>query len=547
MRRLAIALMTLVLVSACASPQVPPSAPTADAAAATAGSVAGGGETVPAFDPAPMRVVPNLAVKTLRATKLYTGPGPWYLLVTELPAGAAVTYLGNRDGWLQVRTSDGENAWLAVTDAELADGRGQAVTYSVKSGRWQVSLARGVALEVVRVGTGVMRLTATGLTGPAEVIPAGEDAVAIQTALPEGIQVGGDIGDSGIGRVSLTEKGILLDLERQPLYQVIENGGGRLVLEVRPGLVALDSAGSEGWRVGYRGDLRPVMRQEGGELVLDLPGALRGPGVKLPPGMSLQEVGPEPGAQTQSPTATNAVPPARMPAGGLRLRFPAPEGPYALYRPATGRLDLRFLSPGLAGKTIVVDPGHGGEETGAAGPAGNIEKEINLAVALRLKPLLEQAGAKVLMTRSEDKRVLPPERGAQATSAVERTQLDLAARSAISNEAGADLYVSIHANGGPPGDGGTEVYWASSNLNALLSRRLAEIAQEELLDALGLADRGFKQRPFNVIRMSEAPAMLVEMGFMTDPGEEALLASGPGQQAAAEAVFRAIARYFDEF
>lgn len=104
----------------------------------------------------------------------------------------------------------------------------------------------------------------------------------------------------------------------------------------------------------------------------------------------------------------------------------------------------------------------------------------------------------------------------------------------------------MHANGGPDGDGGTEVHWAVSNLNALLSRRLAGLAQEELTAALGLADRGFKQRPFNVVRMGDAPAMLVEMGFMTEPSEERLLTSAAGQQAAAEAIARAISRYFGE-
>jgi N-acetylmuramoyl-L-alanine amidase len=495
-----------------------------------------------------MRVTPQLKVRTLRATRLYTGPGTFYLLVTELPGGAAVECLGNQNGWLKVRTAEGENAWLAVADAELTDGRGQEVTYGVRSGRWQVSLAAGLAVEVMRVGTGVMRMTVTGLTGAAEVLPAGESAVAIQTSLPAGLQVAGDIGDSGVGRVSISERGILLDLEGGPQYLVTENQGGRLVLEVRPGLVAVAAVGSDGWHFTYRGDLRPVLRQNGSELVLDLPGALRGPGVVIPPGASLQDVGPEPAAQSPAPSsAANLLAPARMPAGGLRLRLPAPQGPYALRKSGAGRFELRFLSPSLSGKTVVIDPGHGGEETGAVGPGGHAEKQINLAVGLRLKPLLEAAGAQVLMTRTTDARVLAPERAAEATSSAERTQLDLAARSAMSNAAGADLYVSIHANGGPPGDGGTEVYWANSNLNAPLSLRLAELAQAELLGALGLADRGFKQRPFNVIRMSEAPAMLVEMGFMTDPGEEALLASDAGQQAAAEAIFRSIDRYFQEF
>jgi N-acetylmuramoyl-L-alanine amidase len=149
------------------------------------------------------------------------------------------------------------------------------------------------------------------------------------------------------------------------------------------------------------------------------------------------------------------------------------------------------------------------------------------------------------MTRTADARVLPPEQAGQATSSVERTQLDLAARSRTANSSGADLYLSIHSNGGAPGEGGTESYWAVNNLNAPLSRRLAELAQAELLAAFHLTDRGAKQRPFNVIRMSDAPAALVEMAFLTDGAEERLLASSEGQGAAAEALARAIQKYFE--
>ncbi|HWI50931.1 MAG TPA: N-acetylmuramoyl-L-alanine amidase [Symbiobacteriaceae bacterium] len=532
MRRCLPGLLILLSLTGCTSKQIPAPAATAAEGAAPA----------PALDPAPLRVEPRLSVRTLRATRLFTGPGPWYLLIRELPAEAAVEYLANREGWLKVRTPEGESGWLTMADAELADGRGQAVTYAVKNGRWELKTGAGLSVELARAGTGVMRLTIAGLTAPAAVLPAGENAVFVRTALPAGLLAADDIGDSGVGRISLSEQGILIDLEGAPLALMAENRDGRVVLEIRPGLTSLEQMGEGGWRLAYQGDLRPALRQDGSELVLDLPGALPGPGVST--GSYLQQVGPEDGPAAASPTAPNALPPARMPAGGLRLRVPTPKGPYALYRPGPGRLELRFLPAGLTGKTVVIDPGHGGEETGAVGPAGTIEKEINLAVALRLKPLLEQAGARVLMTRTADVRVLPRERWAEATSAVERTQLDLAARSAISNGAVADLFVSVHANGGPAGDGGTEVYWAVSNLNAVLSQRLAKLGQQELLGALGLADRGAKQRPFNVIRMSDAPAMLVEMGFVTDPDEERLLASPGGQQAAAEAIARAVGRYF---
>jgi N-acetylmuramoyl-L-alanine amidase len=506
----------LLFVALMAGCSAPPQAPVSEAAAPVA--------AVYAPKAADLRVEPLLQVQVIKATRLYTGPGTYYLVIGDLAASSAVTYLSNQQGWLQVRTADGERGWLTAVDAALTDGRGQPVTYTVANGKWQIKAANGLTLALERAGTGVMRLTVTGLTEPPKVVAADGASVALLGPVPGPLTVAGDIGDSGVGRVSISEKGILVDLERGSLFQVTENAGGRVVLEVRPGLTALESLGDKGWRLTVTGVLQPALRQDGRELVLDLPGALLAPGFAgAPAGANLETV---------------------APAGGLRLRVPAPAGPYAVYRPAPGHLELRYLTPGIAGKTIVLDPGHGGEETGAVGPGGHIEKDIDLAVALQLKPLLEQAGARVIMTRTADARVLPAERAGDASSSVERTQMDLAARSAIANAAGADLYLSIHSNGGAPGEGGTESYWASNNLNAPLSRHLAELTQAELLSAFHLTDRGAKQRPFNVIRMSDAPAALVEMAFLTDWAEERLLASPEGQAAAAAALARAIQRYF---
>ncbi|HYG60135.1 MAG TPA: N-acetylmuramoyl-L-alanine amidase, partial [Symbiobacteriaceae bacterium] len=345
--------------------------------------------------------------------------------------------------------------------------------------------------------------------------------------------------EGGVTRVSISDKGVLVELEGSPVYAAAEAAPNRMVLVFRPGLQAVETTPA-GWKLSYSGDLRPVLRQEGAQVIIDLPGAVTGK-----QGLPVETVGPEAGPAAQPANSPTAQVPTRMPAGGLRLKLPAMDGqPFALYRTAPGTLELRFLSPGLAGKAIVIDPGHGDEETGAVGPGGSAEKDVNLAVALKLRPLLEQAGAKVIMTRAEDRRVASDEALAAATSEAERTQIDLAARSALADQAGADLFLSIHSNGGEEGEGGTETYWATSNLNASLSRTLALLAQEELVEALGLYDRGAKQRAFNVIRMSDAPATLVELGFMTEPDEESLLLSAWGQEAAARALFRALERYF---
>jgi len=494
-----------------------------------------------------LRAEPNLKVTTTKATKVYTGPGTFYLLVDELQAGTPVAYLNSSSqGWLRIRTPDGATAWVSAADAAIADGSGQPVTYKLQSSRWTVQTASGLTLQMNRVATGVLQLTVSGLPGKAQIAQLELGKIALLIPLDGSFRGALDINDGGVTRLSVSPKGILVETDGGTLYRTLSEASGKVELEFRPGLEAI-TATANGWSIAVRGDLRPVLRTEGNDLIVDLPGALRASNKATAlPGMTILDVEPErQGSGEPNLGSATAAIPTRMTAGGLRMRQPAPASPYMLLRADSSHVELRIRPRGLSGKVIVLDPGHGGEETGAVGNAGNIEKNVNLAVALRLRPLLEAAGAKVIMTRTTDTRVLAPDKFASATSAVERTQMDLAERSAMSNRAQADMFISIHANGGPMGDGGTEVYWAVSNLNAAHSLRLAGLAQQELVAALGLYNRGAKQRPFNVIRMSEAPAILVEMGFMTNPREEQLLISAAGQDAVAQALLKTVTRYFE--
>lgn len=501
----------------------------------------------PAPGSEPLQVRPNLTLKTRRAARLYTGRGPWYLLVAEAAAGQPLEFVESREGWFRVRTAEGENGWVAAADVEIGDGRGAGASYRTQPGAWELTLPTGLTVKVTRVTAGVMKLTVIGLPGPVEVIRFADGHTGFFAALGAGAEGALPVGDGGIGQVSVSERGLLVQVEEPPVDRILLNEGGTLEMEFRPGLHQVERTES-GWRVVYQGFTQPVLRREAGGLVLDLPGAaVMSDFVNLHPDeVRLEEVRAESAPAQQPMSSLTATVPTRMPAGGLRLRLPDRGGLYALRRNGRGEVELRFLPPGLKGKTVVIDPGHGGEETGAVGPAGHLEKDVNLAVSLRLQRLLEDAGARVLMTRTEDKRVLTPEQAAGLGTLSERTQADLAVRSAMANEAGADLFLSVHNNGGPAGDGGTETFWAVNNLNAELSRRFAGLVQEETLQALGFYNRGVKQRPFNVIRNAHAPAALAELGFMTAWDEEAVLVSPSGQQAAAEALFRAISRYFEQ-
>ncbi len=182
----------------------------------------------------------------------------------------------------------------------------------------------------------------------------------------------------------------------------------------------------------------------------------------------------------------------------------------------------------LAGYTIAVDAGHGGSDRGACYMStGLIEKEINLDVANRIEALLGSLGARVIQIRSDD------------------TFVELDRRSEIANEAGADLLVSIHVNripGHPECFGAQTFYFPGRET----SQRLATLLQEELV----AIDPDNYRRPlpgeYRILRLAKMPASIVEIGFMTNERDRALLATPEYRERAAAAVVKAIVRFLGE-
>jgi len=203
------------------------------------------------------------------------------------------------------------------------------------------------------------------------------------------------------------------------------------------------------------------------------------------------------------------------------------------------------VSPEKNGKVfkIVLDPGHGGDDPGAVGPTRLLEKDVVLAVAKELASLLEkEPGIEVHLTREKDR------------------FLYLYRRTEIANQLGANIFISIHANAAPSRKAtGVETFvnskdfegegaeWVAREENkpaesegisreaeALLwdmiqdkykseSNDLAHFIQKRLSEATGLEDRGVKKAPFYVLRGAAMPAVLVEIGFISNPWEESKL------------------------
>lgn len=219
---------------------------------------------------------------------------------------------------------------------------------------------------------------------------------------------------------------------------------------------------------------------------------------------------------------------ATLGANGLHLTLPA----------AAVRQQAAAI---LAGKTVVLDPGHGGADGGATGRSGSLEKNITLDVSLRLRDLLAQAGANAILTRQDDKDLADPGlRGLR-----QRKRQDLERRARMGNQPGVDAFLSIHANSFPslPSMHGAQTFYLRSEGNQ--SRRLASALQDELIRLTGNTDREPNHRIDQyLLETVKAPAVTVEIGFLSNAGEEQLLSRPEYRQQVAWSLFVGLVHYF---
>lgn len=230
--------------------------------------------------------------------------------------------------------------------------------------------------------------------------------------------------------------------------------------------------------------------------------------------------------------------------------------------------DSRFViptqGPSTGLRTVVLDPGHGGEEIGTQGASGTLEKDVTLSVARRLRTLIEsRLGAKVFLTREDDR------------------TLSLDDRSAFANNHQADVFLSIHANSAVrPAMRGAEVYFltveradaearkkagdnattlpalggGSREIDLILwetaqaryleqSSALAGFVEQALTGRIEMSPRAVQQAPFRVLVGANMPAALVEIGYLSNAEQETQLATGSYQDRVAQALLDALIKF----
>lgn len=190
----------------------------------------------------------------------------------------------------------------------------------------------------------------------------------------------------------------------------------------------------------------------------------------------------------------------------------------------------------LLGKKILIDPGHGGADTGAIGPHNTYEKDSNLAIALYLNDILAEAGATVSLTRKTDVSV--------TANYTERA--DLQARVDLANNSKPDLFISIHHNANTnPDKNGTTTYYSVQNPKAAACAKLAGAIQNSLIRTLKTVDDGVRDENYYVLRNTAMPAVLIEVAYISCPYEEARQKNPVFQKNVASAVFQGIYAYFN--
>ena len=216
---------------------------------------------------------------------------------------------------------------------------------------------------------------------------------------------------------------------------------------------------------------------------------------------------------------------------------PAPNHPIVLptmpEKPVSEVVNYRTTG-GIGGKTIVLDPGHGGSDPGAIGPTGLQEKQVTLPIAEYLKSILEAKGAKVILTRTTDVDVYGPH-----ASGVDELQ----ARVNVANGNRADAFISIHINSfSNPNVGGIATYYFDGSDQ---SKKLASAVQGQIAEHSGFnGDRGIQPGNLYVLRHSLMPSILVELGFISNPKEEEHLKEMSTRQEFANELAKGLELYF---
>lgn len=466
-----------------------------------------------------------------------SGPGLDYSIITTLPRDTVLSFLGEAPGWYKVQLKDGRQGWVSASYAQLAsipsdngepsgggpredepredDPKPPAEENRPPAGDQK---ADSQPLGLAVIGSRPVAI----LAGPSPVekqvgTAAAGSRLAIWEQKGDWWQVEMDNGRRGwLARVLATFAP----------YEPSEKEPDAPQNNIQINGVTVTAAG-EAFKVTVKATGAFTFKTSRWEnrLIVDVPGAV----LAASPEKTMVEVNRPPLLRVRLGQYTKDT---------VRIVFDL-NGNVRLRSLPADQKGMIFLLEKLSlkGSKIVIDPGHGidpnGRDPGAIGPTGVQEKDVNLAIALKLAALLKQAGANVYLTRSDD-----------------NCPYTLSGRAYYANDLGADLFISIHSNASLSTEAsGTSTYFYAPEGTELGQQRwerlhLAMAIQNALVAVLGTKDLGVREANFAVLRNTDMPSVLVETAFLSNPTEEQLLKNPSFQAKVAEGIFNGISAYF---
>ena len=486
--------------------------------------------------PAPQNPGGQLAVVNGNYVNIRSGPGTGYGVISQVNFGDRLPVLGNSDGWCKVQLPTGTAGWVAgwlvniETNSSPVSPPSDNLPPTNPGGVQDGGKSAVVTGSVVNIRSGPG--TSNAVTG--QVVQGDTLAILDESGGWYKVKLAG----GGIGWIA----GWLVSVQQvapppqqpkppsDPEDSEDVSGGDGNGTDVQSGkalsLEVKESAGKTSVivEVDVPFDYSAFVLSNPDRLVVDLKGVAIGdlPQSTTVNSKSVKQV--RTGYFQKDPDIT-------------RLVFDIKDGVQYITSLSGDRKKLTVqtyipdISGSYKGKVVTIDAGHGGPEPGAIGSMGTKEKDINLDVAKRVARLLEARGAKVVMTRSGD------------------WDVGLYERANKSNNAGADVFVSIHMNANDNKSlGGTSTYVYSGSKNARIqeSTKLARYIQAELVKSLGLRDAGVRYDNFAVLRTTDMPAVLAEVAFISNIAEEKMMWTDNFKNKASEAIVKGIGLYFFE-
>lgn len=192
------------------------------------------------------------------------------------------------------------------------------------------------------------------------------------------------------------------------------------------------------------------------------------------------------------------------------------------------------------GKVILIDPGHGGFDGGAASKSGTIEKDINLAISLKLKKALESEGYTVILTRESDEGLY-----SKGQTIKEKKREDLNKRRNLKKEVSCDVFISIHQNMFPQAKCfGAQTWYAANEKSQKLADEIQNSLKENIKDGNNRVSKPAGDAYLILRDEYDCAAILLECGFLSNPEEEQRLKSEDHQNLMVNAISLGLDRYF---